>query len=114
MSGGLNTALTYAIYLLLLNVCGYTAGYTVAYVAGIVFAYIMNRCYVFKHHRGLKSIIWLPLVYFFQYSASIAIVWCWVEILDFSTRSAPLVAIAITLPMTYGLSRRLFRPRDIT
>ncbi len=112
-SGGLNTVLTYGIYLLLLMVFSYAASFTLAYVAGILFTYVMNRFFVFKNHHGLKSIIWLPFVYALQYVLSMLILWCWVEKLDITVRLAPLAAIVITLPVTYFFSRLLFQHVEI-
>lgn len=56
VSGGFNTVVTYGIYLLLLNVLSYKTSYTIAYVAGIVLAYSLNRYFVFKSHQGLSLI----------------------------------------------------------
>ncbi len=112
VSGGINTALTYGIFLLLLMAYSYIASFTAAYVAGIFFAYMMNRFFVFNHHQGLKSILWLPLVYVLQYALSTIILWCWVEKLGLTVRLAPLAAIAITLPVTYFFSKLLFQHVD--
>lgn len=113
LSGGLNTALTYGIFLLLLMAFSYTVSFTLAYVAGILFAYMMNRFFVFKHHQGLKSIICLPFIYILQYVLSLIILWCWVEKWGLLVRLAPLAAIVITLPVNYFLSRFLFQHVDI-
>lgn len=108
VSGGFNTAVTYGLYLLLLNVLPYKTSYTIAYVAGIVLAYSLNRFFVFKSHKGIKSIALFPLVYLAQYLTSLLILWVWVEKLGFDSRIAPLIAIAITVPMTFVLSRFVF------
>lgn len=108
LSGGFNTLVTYGIYLLLLNVLSYKTSYTVAYVAGIVLAYSLNRYFVFKSHQGIKSVALFPLVYLAQYLTSLLILWVWVEKLGLDSRIAPLIAIAITVPMTFVLSRYVF------
>lgn len=109
LSGGINTALTYAIFLLLLKIFSYTTSFTLAYLTGIVIAYVMNRFFVFNHHQGLKSIILLPFVYLLQYVLSIIILWCWVEKLGLAVRLAPLAAIGITVPVTYIFSKLIFQ-----
>lgn len=111
VSGGFNTALTYGVYLLLLNVVPYKISYTIAYISGILLAYILNRFFVFKSHNGIKSILLFPLIYLAQYVVSLLILWVWVEQLGFDDRLAPLVAIAITVPMTFILSKLLFLKR---
>ena len=108
IAGGLNTAITYGIYLILLMFIPYTASYTISYITGIVFAYLLNRFFVFKSHQGFKSIALFPLVYLAQYVVGILILWCWVEKLGFAERLAPLVVIIITIPITYIFSKLVF------
>jgi len=108
ISGGLNTVSTYAIYLVLLQVMGYRIAYTISYVFGIILAFFINRFFVFKAHRGWRSAVFFPLVYLAQYLVSLAVVWAWVEKLHLGETLAPLVAIAVTIPLTFILSRLVF------
>ncbi|HDS1791524.1 GtrA-like protein [compost metagenome] len=111
MSGGFNTALTYGMYLGLLTFLSYQLSYTLSYVAGIVLAYLLNRFFVFKSHQGVKSAVMLPLIYLVQYLLSVLILWVWVERFQLDSRLAPLVAIVLTLPVTFLLSRFAFKKR---
>ncbi|MGY2253717.1 GtrA family protein [Pseudomonas reactans] len=111
MSGGFNTALTYGVYLVLLSFLSYRTSYTIAYVGGILLAYGLNRFFVFKEHNGFKSALLFPLVYLVQYLASLAVLWVWIEGLDFDERVGPLLAILITVPLTFVLSKCLFVKR---
>ncbi|WP_455925526.1 GtrA family protein [Pseudomonas putida] len=113
LSGAFNTAVTYGLYLLLLNVLAYQASYTIAYVTGIVLAFVLNRFFVFQSHRGLTSIILFPTVYLAQYLLNLIVVWLWVDRLHLSDKLAPLAAIALSVPVTYGLSRHVFKPRAV-
>ncbi|WP_211264514.1 GtrA family protein [Stenotrophomonas nitritireducens] len=108
VSGGLNTAITYLIYLLLLQSFGYRIAYSAAYAFGIVFAYLINRIFVFRTHAGLRSMLLFPLVYVAQYLSSMAVLWTWIERLHLPARLGPLVVVAITVPLTYLLSRFVF------
>lgn len=108
MSGGLNTALTYCIYLFLLLFLPYKISYTISYIVGIGIAYALNRYFVFNAHQGAKSVALLPFVYLAQYLCSLLILWLWVEELGYDQRLAPLIAIMITIPMTFVLSRLIF------
>lgn len=112
VSGGFNTALTYGLYLALLLALPYKTSYTISYLIGIVLAYILNRFFVFKSHRGLKSALFLPLIYGMQYCLSMLILWCWVEKLGFDERLAPIVAIVFTLPVTYFFSKIAFSKKQ--
>lgn len=111
VSGGFNTALTYGMYLGLLTILPYQVSYTIAYVSGIVLAYVLNRFFVFKSHQGLKSAVMMPLIYLVQYLLSLLILWVWVEKLWFDSRLAPLAAIVLTLPVTFVLSKFAFSKR---
>ncbi|MEE1921968.1 GtrA family protein [Pseudomonas sp. 148P] len=112
ISGGFNTAATYALYLLLLNILSYRISYSIAFVTGVVLAYVLNRTFVFKSHRGLKSVLWMPLVYLGQYLVGMLVLWLWVELLELPHQAAPLVAILITLPLNYLISRFAFTKRQ--
>jgi putative flippase GtrA len=108
MSGGFNTAFTYVLYLCLLLVAPYQVSYTVAYVLGIFLAFALNRFFVFKSHRGVQSVILFPLVYIVQYLVSMIALWIWVAQLGQNEKVAPLVAIIVTVPITYLLSQFVF------
>jgi putative flippase GtrA len=111
--GSANTVVTYGLYLALLPLLPYQACYTVAYIAGIVVAYVFNRNLVFLSHRGMRSVVLLPFVYLAQYLVSLLVLWLWIDKAGLSPALGPLIAIAITVPMTYLLSREIFsqRPR---
>ncbi|APO97330.1 GtrA family protein [Xanthomonas vesicatoria] len=113
ISGGINTVATYAAYLALLQATSYKVAYTVAYVFGIVIAFFINRLFVFRTHRGWRSLLMFPFVYLAQYLVSLAVVFAWVEHLGFSVALAPIVAILVTVPLTFLLSRFVFGRRTI-
>jgi putative flippase GtrA len=108
ISGGLNTAITYFFYVALLQFLPYRISYTVAYVSGIVLAYVLNRFFVFEGHRGLRSVAALPLIYLVQYLFGILLIWLCVEKIGISPLVAPLVVIMFSLPFTYLLSHFAF------
>jgi putative flippase GtrA len=109
-SGGLNTLVTYVVYLELLNVWSYRPSYTVAYLLGIVLAFVMNRLFVFRSHRGMRSVYLFPLVYVVQYLVSLAVLWVWIDQWGLDSRLGPLIAIVFTIPITYVLSLFIFVP----
>lgn len=108
LSGGLNTAITYGIYLVLLQKTSYQISYSIAYVSGIAISYILNRAFVFKSHRGLRSILLFPLIYITQYGIGMLLLWMWIDIAKLSDKIAPLVVVVVTVPATYVLSRFVF------
>lgn len=108
LTGGLNTGLTYILYLVLLNVLPYIWSYSISYVCGIFLAFMLSRFFVFKEHQGLKSALLFPFVYVAQYALGVLIVWLWVKKLLLPEYLAPLAAIALSLPLTYVLSKLVF------
>lgn len=108
ISGGLNTVLTYALYLLLILFISYQWAYTIVYLLGICLAFVLNRAYVFKSNRGWFSLALFPLIYMLQYLLGISILWGLVERLGISQALAPPLVIVVTIPATYLLSRLVF------
>lgn len=108
LAGGLNTAVTYLMYLGLLLLTSYQTSYAIAFVSGIAISYILGRVFVFKAHQGYRSALMLPLVYLIQYLTGAAVVWAWVDLLYQSPMLAPAISILVTLPLTYVLSKYAF------
>lgn len=108
LTGGFNTGVTYVFYLVLLNFLPYMWSYSISYVCGIVLAFVLGRFFVFKEHRGLKSVLFFPFVYVAQYIFGMLVVWFWVNKLFFSQALAPLAAITLSLPLTYLLTKLVF------
>lgn len=111
IAGGLNTAVTYLLYIALLQACEYRVAYTISYVLGIVLAFLVNRFFVFQTHRGVYSLVLFPLVYVVQYIAGLITIWVCVYKLGLNEALAPLIAIFVTIPLTYFISRLVFEKR---
>ena len=108
LAGAANTLLTYLLYLLLLSHVGHRLAYALAYAAGIGLAYVLGRGFVFRRHDGWRSVLLTPLIYLLQFCAGLLIVELWITLLGLRAEFAPLLAIAVTLPVTYVLSRWAF------
>lgn len=108
VSGLLNTATTYVIYLLLLSIVSYQASFTVAYLTGIVLAYFLNRLFVFQANRGAISIVLLPVVYLIQYLFGMIVLWIWIDVAQFNQKIGPLLVVALSIPLTYLLTKNIF------
>lgn len=52
VSGGMGTLLSYGIYLALLQALDFRLSYTVSYVFGIIFAYVMGRFLCLRQPKG--------------------------------------------------------------
>lgn len=105
LAGALNTALTYAIYLLAILVVGYQVAYAIAFLAGIFISYWLSLRYVFRQAGSLKKLARYPLVYLAQYAAGAIILELLVRDAVVSVPLAPLVVVVLTLPLTFMLSK---------
>ena len=108
ISGGLNTVITWGIYVFLLNIMPCRWSYTLAFVFGIFFAYILNRYFVFRGGGGRHGLLLLGLVYFFQYLAGLILVVLWIKIFPAFIVWATFFSAICTVPMTYFLSGLIF------
>ena len=109
--GVLNTAVTYGIFLLLLQMISYLWAYSIAYASGVLFSFIMNSKFVFQKAMTLKKLLVYPIVYLIQYGINTLVLYIVVTEFGINPRIALLVAIVITIPITYLLSRRILGGR---
>jgi putative flippase GtrA len=107
-SGAFNTLATYLLYLALLTQLPYRVSFTIAYACGIGLAYALNRYLVFRRPGGRAGPFLVPLIYVGQYLLNLALVSAWVQWFSAPAALAPLFAVAVTLPLTYLLNRRVF------
>ncbi|MEN6351611.1 MAG: GtrA family protein [Syntrophomonas sp.] len=110
--GGINTLLTYIIYVVALRFFRYSISYSISFVSGIFIAYFLNSRFVFEQELSLKKAISYPLVYLVQYLLGITALYVLVELLSVNELLAPLIIVAITVPVTFLLSRRIIKGNE--
>lgn len=108
LAGAANTAATYAAYLALLPLIGYTLAYSIAYVAGIGVSYVLNTRYVFRTTGSTRKFAIYPLVYLVQYTAGLTVLRTAVS-LGTPERLALLASIGVSVPLTFLLSRLVLK-----
>jgi putative flippase GtrA len=111
IAGASTTLATLGLYLLLLNFIPYALAYTVAFIAGIVMAYLLNSVFVFRAATSVRTFALFPLIYVVQYLVGLAVVGIWVDVFTLPDTLAALVAVAVTVPITYAMARWLFVSR---
>lgn len=111
VAGAANTAATYLIYLLALQVLHYHAAYTVAYALGILLAYALNTWFVFRAAWSWRRLLAFPLVYVLQYGLGMLCLTMLVERQWASKEIAPLIVVVVTLPFVFLASRFLIKGR---
>jgi putative flippase GtrA len=112
LTGGINTLVTYILYLGLLKVLDYRLSYTLAYLGGIVMSFFLNKIFVFKQHRGRRSVLLFPFVYLIQYAFGLLVLWLLVQQLGVRPEWGPLIVVVLSIPMTYLLTRLVFVGSD--
>lgn len=103
--GGLNTAITYALYLALLPMLDYAVAYTVTFIIGIGLAYALNTRFVFRVRASVRSAVAFPFVYLAQYGLGVLVLNVAVRGLEIPKQYALLIVIAVTMPIVFFLSR---------
>ena len=103
--GLVNTGVGYGIYLILLQWIGYELAYAAAYVVGIVVAYVLNSLLVFRSPLRLRTALRYPFVYLAQYLFGSVLLYFMVRWLGFDRRWAALVALILSVPVSFLLNR---------
>ena len=108
--GSFNTAASYAIYLVLLLVVDYRVAYTIAFVAGLAFGYLMHARFVFDARPAVRSVAAYLATYAAMYLISLGVLYVAVAQFGIPKPLGMLAALAVTVPMSFVLLRRGFRP----
>ena len=108
-TGVVNTAVGYTVYLVLLAFLPYLVAYAIAYVLGIAFSYFMMTRFVFDAPRRWSTALQFPAVYVVQYLMNSAVIYVLVEYFAVRPFAAALVAIVLSVPVTFLLARTILR-----
>lgn len=114
IGGGINTAITYGLYLLLKIYFSYRVAFSASYIIGIIFAYYYNSLVVFKSPLSIKKFIQFPVVYLVQYLLNLGLLEVFVQALNVNTTVAPLFVLIIVTPVTYLLSKLILKEKSFT
>ena len=112
VGGGLNTGLTYCLYLFLSYLINYQIAYAIAYAAGIAFAYFFNSKIVFKVEQSWVGMMIYPTIYLVQYLFGAFLLSALVEHLHFHKNIAPILVIVLLLPASYLLNKVVLKVTD--
>jgi putative flippase GtrA len=105
IAGGVNTVLTYLIYLLLLNVMSYPMAFTTSFTMGILIAFILYSAFVFRAPLAWSKLLQYPILYAVQYFAGLALLVILVEYMGQDKRIAPVINIIVLTPVTFILNK---------
>jgi putative flippase GtrA len=107
IAGMINTLVGYFIYVFLLLIVKYTYAYLISFVLSVCFSYWINSRFVFRVRMSIKSMFRYPIVYSVQIMFSMVMMYLLVEKLFFPKIIAPLIVVAITVPISFILSRKI-------
>ena len=105
--GGVNTLLSYGVYVAALQITSYQVAYSISYFLGILISYYLNTVFVFKSSFSLVKAFKYPVVYVVQYLLGVFLLVVLVEWLGVDAYFAPIAVIVLTIPVTYYLSRKI-------
>jgi putative flippase GtrA len=109
IAGAANTVATYGVYLALLPLLNYAVAYSIAFVAGILLSYLLNTRFVFRVAGSMRRFAMYPLVYVAQYLVGLAVLHAAVALFDVKEELALLASVAVSLPLTFLLSRLVLK-----
>ena len=110
VAGGINTLLTYGIFVLLCRHFHHAIAYTIAYLVGIAFSYAMACAYVFRTVVTVRTVLRYPIVYAVQYLYGLVALSLLVDLLGILQPIAMLLIIATTIPLTFVMTQYAMRP----
>ena len=109
LGAALNIVVGYGSYLLLLHWLHYVTAYAIAYVIGIAVSYVFNALVVFRQPIRARAALSYPLVYLVQLLLGLVLLKMLIEALHIPVWLGPLLVSALTLPVTFLLSRIIVR-----
>lgn len=107
--GGVNTLVSYAVYIALTPVIGYLWAYVSAFFVGVVISYVLSTRWVFMTRGSIARASIFPLVYAPQLLLGSIFLTLFVETLGIHQNLAILFVIALTLPVNYFLAKLILR-----
>ena len=108
-AGAANTIVTYLLYLALLRVMPYLWSYLVTYLIGIALGYMINSVWVFRRAPELGTAAAYPFVYLLNLLLGAGLLAALVEWVRVPKEWAPLIVLAISVPIMFVLTRALFQ-----
>lgn len=108
--GGLTTVVNFAVYYPLEGVAGYLTANVIAWIAAVVFAYIVNKLFVFESNsRNLSVLVYEILTFFAARLLSLGleelVLYLLVEQAQFNSRIVKIFAQILVIVFNYFASK---------
>ncbi len=105
IAGGINTLLTYLIYLMLLNLVSYFFAFTMSFIVGILIAFVMYSKFVFRTPFVWCKLVQYPILYALQYVVGVVLLVILVEYMGLDKRIAPIINVVLLTPVIFVLNK---------
>lgn len=106
--GGLNTALTFSLYILLLKTgLNYLFASTICYAVGIIEGFLFNAWFVFHHKPRFSGLTKYGLVYAVAYLINLGLLFGLVHFMELDKIVAQLVTIIVVTILNFKLVQQL-------
>lgn len=111
LGGGINTIVTYLLFLVLSSFMHHTAAYSIVYLLGIAFSYVINVRLVFRSAASVRTAVAYPLIYGVQYVYGLVVLSLLIDRIGLPREIAMLMVIGTSVPLTFLLTRALLKAR---
>lgn len=105
--GGVNTAVHYVLYLLLVPHMPYTAAFVAAFALATVGSFFLNALFTYRTSVTWRKFLRFPLSTLVNLVVSTLVLGVLVEKAQVDSRLAPLLAAAVAVPVTFVVARRV-------
>ncbi|MFI6083729.1 GtrA family protein [Streptomyces sp. NPDC051217] len=110
--GVVNTGSYYACYLVLLTWLPYVAAHVVAFVLSMIGSFFLNSYFTYRTRPTWRKFLLFPLTNAANFTITTCGVYLLVDVLEFSSTYAPLIAAAAAIPITFVVSRTIMLRPD--
>ena len=101
ITGCLNAAVSFLLYQIVLLIAPYWLAFSISYVAGMVFSWSVNSVYSFSVRPQVRRILPYAAVSIANYFIGLQILTWLVETIGVHEVVAPLIVIALLVPLSY-------------
>ncbi|MFE6195901.1 GtrA family protein [Streptomyces sp. NPDC057838] len=105
--GGINTAVHYGLYLLLVQLVPYPAAFVAAFALTTVGSFFLNALFTYRTSVTWRKFVRFPLSALVNLLVSTLVLSLLVEGAHVDSRLAPLAAAAVAVPVTFVVARRV-------
>jgi putative flippase GtrA len=110
--GAVNTGTYYGMYLVLLTWLPYVAAHVVAFLLSMVGSFFLTSYFTYRTRPTWRKFLLFPLTNVANFVVTTSGVYLLVDVLEFGSRYAPLIAAAAAIPVTFVVSRTIMLRPD--